>query len=612
MKHLVKLIYDVANNRKTTVKVQPNTSIDSDQLTKKFFPSERSEVYFFETEKITEEPDSQEDTEQNYQQDGQHPSSDIYSLLRQEVKIGVNPLDDIDDTDIISGRKPALTSIYYSSSDLRNFGYRFGLVYKNAIYEETIETVRDDMFNHIAQTGYQLLSINKERSLENYIFVVRGKILQQKTEVNMSDNGIEIQGIKYHSPDVYNIDDYNDIIIPTYTKSTSDIDTGRLSTEHALEQNKQVPEYIITPSIEKYIHKVVNEERSGFVYAGLDPLISHSSNTAYTTLPNGIDINNYRVIAIFSKTKGLSWVGFMNYLTPDNNALQAKGTYKSIDQTEYGYSKKTYSGEGSNVVDFYRLRTTHKYRTEDTVVAKIGGIQVVYQCSKGLGSFDILHKMLSMYTPQSKIENWILDANAAIPVGQFNKYNIQFGSKLYRFDDLQQNYGGIPGAEMLKDGAIFDITNLVDAHIEHFQVSTSYTSHVPYGKNKSLNTQTNSKISDVSQTVDSNTFPGNGLDYKTEVYPDSLAKIVLGESGLIKNINAEGTVSSKSILKIIAENFYNNNKDLSNITVTTKGYIDPKEDIRNILNVEEYIVDKVTYDFESNGTVVVIKTAEIN
>jgi len=148
-----------------------------------------------------------------------------------------------------------------------------------------------------------------------------------------------------------------------------------------------------------------------------------------------------------------------------------------------------------------------------------------------------------------------------------------------------------------------DITDLVSAKLEFINVSTSYTTHKPCGKNKSFNTISSQKIVPTGQDFDSKTYIGGGLPLKTYTYPDTIAHIIIGEDGLVKNIQAGGTFASKGELEVVASNFYESNSMLAQVTITLRGLLDIN-DIGDYYDTTNLVIDKVTYDYATNSTVI--------
>jgi hypothetical protein len=88
-----------------------------------------------------------------------------------------------------------------------------------------------------------------------------------------------------------------------------------------------------------------------------------------------------------------------------------------------------------------------------------------------------------------------------------------------------------------------------------------------------------------------------------------MVRIVLGDTGLVKNINVPGTFANKGELEIVADNFYENHKSVVSITLTTKGFIDAEKDLDKYLNVDNnFVIDKITYDYASNGSIIQCRT----
>lgn len=605
----------MVNNKLITVKVDPTSIFDDEQLSQKFFPSGNSELYFYESEELVPRPDEQDEIEQFYWQDS-YPSSQIYSLLKEAVKIGVDPLEDILEEDIVAGIKPNLESAMYSGQHLKNFGLRYGLIYKNEIYDLQMEKLANDMFSEIWSEDEQVVSINKQRSLQDYIFIIRGRVLQEETALTYTnDAGLEIDGIKFHSPNLYDIDYYNDTIIPYTTKTTANRETGLVS---QVNPEISMPEEPPPPEEQTLLTSIVSEDVYSYVYEGADPLPSMITKTMTFTIPHGINKEGYRLFAWHDGgSNNISFITIVNKTdsspSPDSptpvDSTAGGQTYSQTDITSFGYSLYNYEAdEGAKSVDFYRTRTTNNYRTEDAIQVENGEITATYLCSKGLGNFDALVRLCTMGN-LAKTSSAIAKEEYGVLPEEYANYEIQLGGKLWNLLDVHASADNsrLQGAGRFKNMGCFDVTDLFNATLTQTQSSTSMQTHVPIGRNKSATTITSTKLTDLSQNSDTKNALGGALQYKTEVYPDSIVRVILGDTGLIKNINVEGTFATAGELDIVASNFYQNNKLLNTITITCKGFIDPSEDVGTLLNVSEYLVDKVTYDYASNGSVIILK-----
>ncbi len=606
MRHLVKVIYDISNNRKVTVEVSPGTFGADDQLTQKFFPADTSEMYFYSSVPIVDDPDEWSDVSRYYYWKTK-PSGQVYSLLKSEVEVGPNPLADIDPIeDVISGIIPVLETAYYSAPDLKNFGFRYGLIYKNSIYENQMDQLSTEMLSDIQAGEEWVVSINKQRSLEDYIFVVRGKVLQEKTSYNFSDDGVSITGTKYHSPNLYNIDYYNDTIIPTLTKSTANQENGRLLvTGGFIGSTPEVGEVdLLTQS--------VTEDKFTYEYEGIDPLISEHHSKITKTMPLGINQNDFRIIVQVSNKSSVSAVHIVNYVGtaggPQGGPNDSGNGQVAVSNryTSYGYTKQSVGN-----VSFYKMRTKVNYNIESCIQASYAGMTFTYPCSKGMGSFEQLHRALAM--GKMSALNKLFESNPNIiglDTGETSSYEISLGGRLWNLAEIIEithDAGNSTGVGKLGDLGCYDITSWVNATVNEVTTNKIHSTHTPNGRNRSVINQVSTKVTPIGIDVDEKTVLGGGIQLKTEVHPDSVVKIVLGESGLIKNINVEGTFATVGELEIVAENFYENNKSLNTITITTKGYIDPSQDLGSLLNVDDYVIDKVTYDYASNGTIIVCK-----
>jgi hypothetical protein len=219
--------------------------------------------------------------------------------------MGTNPLDDIEDDDIILGIKPDLESALYSTSELKNYGLRYGLVYKNSTYDPIIQEIGSQMRRHVGDTF--TVSINRQKSLEDYIFKVSGKVLQQQGVANEYSKGASIRGIKYSTPDLYDADYYNDIIIPTKTVTVADKNNSTIISDDPTSQNPD-PEEI------RLITEVKDIEKYTYKYYGSDPLVKKVTKTTYLKLPYAIDKNNFRIVAFTDINNNITGIYICNYI----------------------------------------------------------------------------------------------------------------------------------------------------------------------------------------------------------------------------------------------------------------------------------------------------------
>jgi hypothetical protein len=181
-----------------------------------------------------------------------------------------------------------------------------------------------------------------------------------------------------------------------------------------------------------------------------------------------------------------------------------------------------------------------------------------------------------------------------------DNYEILVGNRLYtlkEFDETLVSGQGKQGQNCV------DITDVVNATLGHINISTSYTTHKPCGKNKSFNTISSKKVTPTGRDFDTKSYTGGGLPLKTYTYPDTITHSILGENGIVKNVQAGGTFSSKGELDIVANNFYEMNQLLAQLTITTRGFLSVNE-VSRVLNMQDFIIDKITYDYASNGTVI--------
>lgn len=148
-----------------------------------------------------------------------------------------------------------------------------------------------------------------------------------------------------------------------------------------------------------------------------------------------------------------------------------------------------------------------------------------------------------------------------------------------------------------------DITDFVSGKLDTILTSTSYTAIQPLGKDKSMHVLSSQKQGPMGQDFDTKSYVGGGVPLKTYTYPDNVAKIVLGKSGLVKDIQVSGTFREIGELEIIAGNFYDSNERLRTINLTTQGMLEINS-VSNVLGFDNFIIDKITYDYAQNGTII--------
>ena len=83
---------------------------------------------------------------------------------------------------------------------------------------------------------------------------------------------------------------------------------------------------------------------------------------------------------------------------------------------------------------------------------------------------------------------------------------------------------------------VSDLTSFLKGSLGNYLISTSYTSIMPMGKDKSLQKISSQKQSQMGQDFDTKSYVGGGVPLKTYTYPDNIAKVVMGEAGLVKDI----------------------------------------------------------------------------
>jgi len=295
----------------------------------------------------------------------------------------------------------------YSSADLRNFGVRYGLVYKNEIYDSVISKIHSEVSDDCEDDPF-LESINKQRNLQQFIFKVSGKILQQSSSLYESNNGGIIKGYKYSSPDLYAVDYYNDILIPTYTKTVADKNSSTIISSDPTSDNPD-------PEETRLISKVIDHEYFTYKYYGTDPLPKKITKTTYLKLPFGINKKSFRIIAFTGSNSEVTAVYIANYSSNESDY-----EVKMTDTMKKGYVVKTY-----NDVNFYRPFATERDRYEDVIQATWNGVDITYNCSGGLGKFDALHSILAIGNV-TKLASQLTDTVGS----DASKYEIAVGNRL--------------------------------------------------------------------------------------------------------------------------------------------------------------------------------------
>jgi hypothetical protein len=108
---------------------------------------------------------------------------------------------------------------------------------------------------------------------------------------------------------------------------------------------------------------------------------------------------------------------------------------------------------------------------------------------------------------------------------------------------------------MIKISGIGDFTKYTNSKLSQELTSTSYTYTKPIGKDRSMNVMSSQKVSQMGQDFDSRSYIGGGIQYKTYTALDTVAKVILGNVGLVKDIQVSGTFREVGELEIIANNF---------------------------------------------------------
>lgn len=268
--------------------------------------------------------------------------------------MGQDPLLNIADEDIILGIKPTLESISYAGKDLKTLGLTYGLVYKNEIYQDIINYIHSDMARHVQDCF--VASINLQRSLQNYIFVCRGNILEKESTIDEGNADAYIKGTKYHS-DIFNVDYYNDVIVPTETKSTTDQNTAKVQVDDPTNviQHDGTEVRLIT--------KVVDYEFYRYLYSGGDPLPLKITKETHLYLPFFIDRKRFAILGFLDVEDNITvMIANKRKMTDMTNNPDY---VLMIDEMSNGYLKRTISD-----VDFYRQTTVERFRYEDAITAK--------------------------------------------------------------------------------------------------------------------------------------------------------------------------------------------------------------------------------------------------
>jgi hypothetical protein len=84
------------------------------------------------------------------------------------------------------GIKPTLETSQYAGKDLKSIGQMYGLVYKNEIYKSILTKIKETMNRHTG--NYFLSSVTRQRSLLDYIFVIKGQVLQKWVDFTAGNN----------------------------------------------------------------------------------------------------------------------------------------------------------------------------------------------------------------------------------------------------------------------------------------------------------------------------------------------------------------------------------------------------------------------------------------
>lgn len=609
--HKVKTIYDFVNNKKISITVKPNsTPIDTlseDSFTVKFHPYGSIEQYNYKVEDIipiSELPDDQ-NADSHFYQHNTKPSEQVYSLLKPTVNKGKNVIDEIADDNIVMGIKPNIESIFYSSTDLKNIGEKFGIIYKNDLYEKIINNIK--MSNLNLQSDYYVESVNKKRIHQDNTLIIKGKVVQQEETMSYSEVGDKgsgseyfLSGIQYSTPELFNIDYYNHILIPTYSKVVSNSDTSKLA--GIIVKSKTAVDVVHELYAKRFLTKTIDEMNYEYVFLGENPLISAIHKSTKLTIPFGINLENYRIIVQTKNDKQIYSASICNYIdSTTSNEVECE----IIDITEYKYISdlKIYDVGNGDPIEFYRPSSLIRERVEDVIQVKFQGMNCHYICSQGLGRFDSLINMfVNLDTMMLKTK--LLKDLSAISAEEKKKYQTVHGSGLFNLSQIrgaEQIEGADKNLSVQNAGETFDVTERLQSKILKIKSATSIETHTPLGKNKSINVVKSTKETPIAQDFDTQNYIGGALQAQTLVQPNVIAKETRG-NGIIKNMQIDGVFPNKGEFNIVCDNLYEQNQKLSTISTVVKGLIEPKI-IINFGDSSKIKIDKITYDHQSNGTV---------
>jgi hypothetical protein len=216
----------------------------------------------------------------------------------------------------------------------------------------------------------------------------------------MSDSGTSIEGKKFHSPNLFDIDYYNDTIIPDKIITTTSGNKGKLTVKN--------PSTLLPDVVEdRLLQTSKTTEKYQYQYEGIDPLISEIEKTSEITIPFGINKSKYKILAFL---KNESQIGTIQICNMESYNINNEGhPFTTKDVKTFGYSEYE---DDKSFLTFYRQRESHQERWEDAIQLTYNGIVFTYPLSKGLGSFDTLTRIM-MVGDSAKTCQYISDNSPA-------------------------------------------------------------------------------------------------------------------------------------------------------------------------------------------------------
>jgi len=109
------------------------------------------------------------------------------------------------------------------------------------------------------------------------------------------------------------------------------------------------------------------------------------------------------------------------------------------------------------------MRTKVNYNIESCIQVSYAGMTFTYPCSKGMGSFEQLHRALSMGNMSALVKQFRSSPDIiGLDTGETSSYEISLGGRLWNLAEIIEithDSGNATGIGRLGDLGCYDITS---------------------------------------------------------------------------------------------------------------------------------------------------------